>query len=54
MRCLRPWLDGGDPMAPLAYEAPLTEVKRRLAAEPGYFQGLIGATTSSPTAIVSL
>jgi Zn-dependent M16 (insulinase) family peptidase len=41
MRCLRPWLYGGDPIAPLAYEAPLAEVKRRLAAEPGYFQGLI-------------
>jgi len=41
MRTLRPWLHGGDPIAPLAYEAPLAEVKRRLAEEPEYLPGLL-------------
>jgi Zn-dependent M16 (insulinase) family peptidase len=41
MRTLRPWLNGGDPIAPLAYEAPLAEVKQRLATDPGYLPGLL-------------
>ncbi len=35
------WLHDGDPLAPLAYEAPLAAVKARLAAEPDYLQSLI-------------
>ena len=42
MRALGPWANGGDPLAPLAYEAPLAAVRARLAAEPDYLQTLIG------------
>lgn len=41
IRSLGTWLHGGDPLAPLAFEAPLAAVKARLAAEPDYFQSLI-------------
>lgn len=41
IRGLGTWLHGGDPLAPLAYEAPLAAVKGRLAAEPDYLQSLI-------------
>ncbi len=34
------WLHGADPIAPLAFEAPL-EALRRDAAEPGFFEDLI-------------
>jgi Zn-dependent M16 (insulinase) family peptidase len=36
-----PWRHGYDMLEPLAYEAPLTAVKARLKAEPGYLQALI-------------
>lgn len=41
MRALSTWLHGRDPFAPLAYEAPLNDVKTRLAADPDYLSGLI-------------
>jgi Zn-dependent M16 (insulinase) family peptidase len=40
-RSLSTWLYGHDPLAPLAYAAPLAAVKTRLAADPTYLQGLI-------------
>lgn len=41
MRALDTWLHDRDPLIPLAYEAPLNEVKARLAADPDYLQSLI-------------
>ncbi len=41
IRALRTWLYGGDPLAPLAFEAPLAALKDRLAADPRLFEGLI-------------
>lgn len=41
LRALRPWLHGGDPLAPLAFEAPLAAIKQKLADDPAYFEGLI-------------
>lgn len=41
IRALRTWLYGGDPLAPLAFEAPLAALKERLAADPRLFEGLI-------------
>jgi Zn-dependent M16 (insulinase) family peptidase len=41
LRSLTTWLHGGDPLDPLAFEAPLTEVKARIAADPHYFEALI-------------
>ncbi len=43
LRALQTWLHGGDPLAPLAFEAPLAAVKARLAADPRFFEGLIRA-----------
>lgn len=43
IRALGTWLYDQDPLAPLAFEAPLAAVKERLAAEPGYLQALIRA-----------
>ncbi len=40
-RALRTWLYDGDPLAPLAFEAPLAAVRRALDAEPGYLTGMI-------------
>ncbi len=42
MRALDTWLYDGDPFAPLAFEAPLAAVKARLAADPRWFETLIG------------
>jgi Zn-dependent M16 (insulinase) family peptidase len=42
VRSLFTWLHDRDPLAPLAYEAPLAAVKERLAADPDYLPGLIG------------
>jgi Zn-dependent M16 (insulinase) family peptidase len=39
---LTTWLYGHDPLAPLAFEAPLNAIKARLAAGEKYFEGLIG------------
>ncbi|MBZ0300474.1 MAG: insulinase family protein [Anaerolineae bacterium] len=39
---LTTWLYGNDPLAPLAFDAPLTAIKARLANGERYFEGLIG------------
>jgi presequence protease len=41
VRALGTWLYDGDPLEPLAFEAPLAALKARLADDPGYFGGLI-------------
>jgi Zn-dependent M16 (insulinase) family peptidase len=41
LRALTTWLHGGDPLAPLAFEAPLAAIKARLAAKEACFEALI-------------
>ncbi|MBN1878058.1 MAG: insulinase family protein [Anaerolineae bacterium] len=42
LRALTTWLHDGDPLAPLAFETPLAEVKAHYATEgTAYFEGLI-------------
>ncbi len=41
MQSLSTWLYGQDPLAPLAFEAPLAAVKQRLAENPAYLQELL-------------
>ncbi|GAB4440802.1 MAG: insulinase family protein [Anaerolineae bacterium] len=41
VRSLSTWLYDGDPFAPLAFEAPLAEIRARLADNPRYFEQLI-------------
>ncbi|CAM2057905.1 presequence protease [Desulfovibrionales bacterium] len=41
LRCLRPWLHGGDPIAALAYKRPLAALKTRLATGELVFEDLI-------------
>jgi hypothetical protein len=41
LRALSTWLYEGDPLAPLAFEAPLAAVRQHLAADARYFEGLI-------------
>jgi len=41
LRALTTWLHGGDPLAPLAFEAPLAAVKARLDADERHFENLI-------------
>ncbi len=41
LRVLRTWLHGGDPFAPLAYEAPLERIKERLASGERVFETLV-------------
>jgi len=41
LKSLRTWLHGGDPVAPLAFEAPLNMIKARLEAGEPYFESLI-------------
>ncbi|MBN1146653.1 MAG: insulinase family protein [Anaerolineales bacterium] len=41
LRALTTWLYDGDPLAPLAFEAPLNAIKGRLAAGEAYFESLI-------------
>jgi Zn-dependent M16 (insulinase) family peptidase len=41
LRALDTWLYGGDPLAPLMFEAPLAAIKARVAAGERYFEGLI-------------
>jgi hypothetical protein len=41
LRSLTTWLYDGDPISPLAFEAPLAEIKASLAAHNDYFEGLI-------------
>ncbi|MEN9939133.1 MAG: hypothetical protein RLZZ387_5712 [Chloroflexota bacterium] len=40
-RALTTWLYEGDPLEPLAFEAPLATLKRRLQEDPRYFADLI-------------
>lgn len=40
-RALIPWIHGGDPLAPLMFEAPLAALKARLARGERYFESLI-------------
>lgn len=40
-RVLTTWIHDEDPFKLLAFEAPLNDIKRRLAADPRYFEGLI-------------
>ena len=40
-RSMRTWLHGGDPLAPLTFEAPLAALKARLAAGERVFEDLI-------------
>ncbi|MEI2691031.1 MAG: hypothetical protein V9H69_15485 [Anaerolineae bacterium] len=35
------WLHGGDPLAELAYEAPLAQLKQAVADDPRFFETLI-------------
>ncbi len=41
MRALATWNYGGDPLAPIAFEAPLNAVKTAVADDPRFFEGLI-------------
>jgi Zn-dependent M16 (insulinase) family peptidase len=41
LRSLISWLYGGDPVAPIAFEAPLSAVKARLASDPSFLPSLI-------------
>jgi Zn-dependent M16 (insulinase) family peptidase len=41
LRALTTWLYNGDPMTRLAYEAPLENLKNRLATEDGFFEDII-------------
>jgi presequence protease len=41
LRSLGTWLYGHDPLAPLAFETPLSALKNRLQAGERYFEGLI-------------
>ncbi len=41
LRALTTWLYGGDPLAPIAFEAPLAALRDNLAADNRYFEGLI-------------
>jgi presequence protease len=47
LRALEFWLYGKDPLAPLAFEAPLQAIKDRLEAGEPYFEHLIEATWST-------
>lgn len=41
LHALTYWLHGRDPLAPLAFEAPLASIKARVAARERYFENLI-------------
>lgn len=41
LRAISTWMYDGNPLAMVAYEQPLQATKERLAADPGYLQGLI-------------
>ncbi len=41
LRSLTTWLYGGDPLAPIAFEDPLSRVKSRISKEERFFEGLI-------------
>lgn len=41
LRALPSWLYGGDPLAPLAFEAPLARLKERIHGDSRFFESLI-------------
>jgi len=41
LRALTTWLYGGDPMSLLAFEGPLSKVKRAVKSDKGFFQDMI-------------
>ena len=41
LQALTTWLHDGDPLAPLRFEEPLANIKKRLAAKEAYFESLI-------------
>ncbi len=41
LRSLTSWLYGGDPLAPLIFETPLTAIKARIAAKERFFEAMI-------------
>ncbi|MBW1801786.1 MAG: insulinase family protein, partial [Deltaproteobacteria bacterium] len=41
LRSLTTWLYQGDPLALIAFEAPLQDVKKKVAGSKGFFEGLI-------------
>ncbi|MFZ5427613.1 MAG: insulinase family protein [Thermodesulfobacteriota bacterium] len=41
LRALTTWLHGGDPLAPIRFQAPLDAVKSRLASGGGFLEGLL-------------
>lgn len=41
IQSLSTWLYGGDPLAPLAWEAPLAQIKQELASGHSFFENLI-------------
>jgi presequence protease len=41
LRALSTWLYGGDPLSPLAFEAPLLAIKAALQDDPRYFEKLL-------------
>jgi len=44
LRSLTTWLYGGDPLALVAFDGPLERVKKKVADNPSYFEGLIDRT----------
>ena len=49
LRSLTTWLYGGDPLALVAFEAPLERIKKEIAADPTYFERLIDRAFLSNT-----
>jgi len=41
LRALTTWLYDADPLAPLAFEAPIAQLKADLAANPRFFETMI-------------
>jgi Zn-dependent M16 (insulinase) family peptidase len=41
LRSMRDWLHDRDPLAPLAFEAPLAAIRRAIAGDPRFFEGMI-------------
>ena len=54
VQTLSTWSYGGDPLEPLAFEAPLSALKTRLDADPRLFEGLIRAYLLDNTHRVTL
>ncbi len=41
LRALTSWLHGGDPLAMIAFETPLSAIRSRISSEPAFFEHLI-------------